>query len=89
MMKCGIASLSLIEKVLRAECVAVFIALILFNSVLSPRYSVLMNVLTSIFDIHYSIFVLSEFLYRYDIAKRLPSPQPIISFEFIGNIAQV
>jgi hypothetical protein len=56
MMKCGIASLSLIEKVLRAECVAVFIALILFNSVLSPRYSVLMNVLTSIFDIHYSIF---------------------------------
>ena len=41
---------------LRIERMAVSIAQILFNSVLSPRYSVLMCVLTSTFDIHYSIF---------------------------------
>ncbi len=35
---------------------AVSIARILYNSVLSPRYSVLMCVLTSTFEIHYSIF---------------------------------
>jgi len=44
------------EKVLRTESVAASIVPILFSSVLSPRYSVLMSVFPSKFDIQYSIF---------------------------------
>jgi hypothetical protein len=56
MSKGGFAALSLNEKVMSAERGAVSISGIRFNSVLSPRYSVLISVFPSTFEIHYSLF---------------------------------
>jgi hypothetical protein len=47
--------------------VAVSIARILFNTVLSPRYSVLVSVFPSTFDIHYSIFDIRFFRVSFSI----------------------
>jgi len=56
--------------------VVVSIAQNLFNTVLSPRNSVLMFIFPSTFDIHYSIFAFSELLFRLDRGNKLNKPNP-------------